>query len=283
MSISVVIPAYNEAKTLLDIVQRLKRIPEVMEVIVVDDGSSDGTGAIAKEAGAKVIRHPIRLGNGAAVKAGARAALGEYILFMDGDGQHDPDEVEKLVKKLGEGYVMVVGARLRKGQAGFFRRAANFGYNKLASYMVGHPIADLTSGMRIVNAKAFRKFLYLLPNGFSYPTTITMAFFRAGLPVAYIPVAVHQRDGKSRLKPLRDGPRFLLIIFRIATLYSPLKVFVPLATGSFLLGVGYYLYTFLENSRFTNMSALLLSTAMLIFLIGLVSEQITALMYKEDE
>jgi glycosyltransferase involved in cell wall biosynthesis len=200
---------------------------------------------------------------------------------MDADGQHDPANIALLLTKLGEGYDMVIGARSREGQANIGRAYANMLYNRLASWMVGHPIPDLTSGFRAVHAKKFKEFLYLLPNRFSYPTTITMSFFRAGYGVAYVPIQVHARIGKSHLSPLRDGARFFIIIFKIGTLYAPLKIFIPLSAMNFMLGVGYYLYTYINYNRFTNMSALLFISSLLIFLIGLVSEQITTLIYKD--
>jgi glycosyltransferase involved in cell wall biosynthesis len=223
------------------------------------------------------------MGKGAAIKRGARAASGEILVFMDADGQHSPELVQLLLDKLGEGYDMVVGARNAAGQANVSRGAANAFYNRLASWMTGHHVADLTSGFRAVRADKFREFLHLLPNGFSYPTTSTMAFFRSAYAVAYVPIPVEKRVGtSSHIRPLRDGLRFLLIIFKIATLYSPLKLFAPTAIVFGLLGLGYYGYTFALEHRFTNMSALLLSAAVIVFLIGLVSEQITSLTYRRD-
>ncbi len=203
----------------------------------------------------------------------------DTLVFMDGDGQHNPDDIAKLLKKLRMGFDMVVGARNTGSHASIGRLAANQFYNRLASFMVNHNVEDLTSGFRVVRADKFKEFLYLLPNGFSYPTTSTMAFFRAGYTVAYEPITVAKREGKSHIQPIKDGIRFLLIIFKIGSLYSPLKLFVPISFTFFLIGVIYYLYTFLSIGRFTNMSALLVSTSVIIFLIGLVSEQITQLMY----
>jgi glycosyltransferase involved in cell wall biosynthesis len=223
------------------------------------------------------------MGNGAAIKRGARAARGDIIVFMDADGQHDPADVARLVGKLALGYDMAVGARDWAGQAGVGRGVANAIYNRLASWITGFPVRDLTSGFRAVRADRFREFLHLLPNGFSYPTTSTMAFFRSAYAVAYEPIAVARRIGKSHIRPLRDGLRFLLIIFKIATLYSPLKLFVPVAFSFFLLGIGYYAYTFVTMHRFTNMSALLFSAAVIVFLIGLISEQITALTFRRHD
>lgn len=281
MKCSIVIPARNEGPSLQSLLPRLQALGIADEIIVVDDGSTDNTDVICAEFNARVIQHPYSHGNGAAIKTGARAAQGDIIVFMDGDGQHDPADIPRLLSTLESGMDMVVGARSGGSQASIGRGIANSIYNKLASYMTGHRIEDLTSGFRAVRGDKFRRFLHLLPNGFSYPTTITMAFFRAGYSVGYIPIAASRRTGKSHIRPLRDGLRFLIIIFKVATLYSPLKIFVPASAGMFMIGIGYYLYTFVNYGRFTNMSALLLTTSVLIFLIGLISEQITQLMYKD--
>ena len=279
MRISVVLPAKNEAEGLRKTLPRLVQCQPDAEVIVVDDGSTDDTAAVAMEFGARVVPAPYSMGNGAAIKRGARAATGEVIVFMDADGQHDPTHIDALLERLRAGYDMAVGARDASGQASRGRGAANGFYNRLASWMTGHRIADLTSGFRAVRADRFREFLHLLPNGFSYPTTSTMAFFRSAYPVAYVPIPVAQRIGTSHIRPMRDGVRFLLIIFKIATLYSPLKLFLPATLLFFATGLGYYAYTFLTMGRFTNMSTLLFSASVIIFLIGLVSEQITGLTY----
>jgi glycosyltransferase involved in cell wall biosynthesis len=284
VSVSVVLPAKNEAEGLRRTLPALRACLPGAEVIVVDDGSTDDTAAVAEALGARVLRSPYSMGNGAAIKRGARAATGEVIVFMDADGQHDPALIQGLLDRLAEGFDMVVGARDGSGQANRGRSLANGLYNQLASWMTGHEIKDLTSGFRAVRADRFREFLHLLPNGFSYPTTSTMAFFRSAYPVAYLPVRVDRRVGtSSHIRPFKDGVRFLLIIFKIATLYSPLKLFVPVAVTFFLLGCGNYAYTFITQGRLTNMSTLVWSAAVIVFLIGLVSEQITALTYKRDE
>lgn len=282
MHISIVLPAKNEAEGLRRTLPSLRDILPEAELIVVDDGSSDDTAAVASGLGARVLSSPYSMGNGAAIKRGARAASGEILVFMDADGQHSPSDIPVLLDKLAEGYDMVVGARDSNGQANLHRGLANRLYNRLASWMTGHQVLDLTSGFRAARSEHFREFLHLLPNGFSYPTTSTMAFFRSAYPVAYVPIHVAKRVGKaSHIRPLRDGIRFLLIIFKIATLYSPLKLFAPVSTSFFLVGFGYYAYTFATQGRFTNMSVLLFSAAVIVFLIGLISEQITMLLYHE--
>jgi len=281
--LTIILPARNEAKGLRALLPEiLARMPNA-EVIVVNDGSTDDTADICRQYGTKLVMHPYGMGNGAAVKSGARVAQGEILVFMDADGQHQPQDISHLLEKLAQGYDMVVGARSRRSQAGMHRAVANGLYNRLASWMVGQRVGDLTSGFRAVKADKFRKFLYMLPNGFSYPTTITMSFFRAGYAVGYVPIHAPKRIGNSHMRIVRDGVRFLLIIFKIGSLYSPLKLFFPISMFFFLLGCGNYLYTFLTIHRFTNMSALLFITSMIVFLIGLVSEQITMLAYRDSE
>lgn len=283
VKISIVLPAKNESGAIGQTIEKLLKLGRVDEIIVVNDGSTDATKEVAEQAGARVISHPYSKGNGAAIKTGARHAQGEIIIFMDADGQHDPTDIPRFIEKIEQGYDLVVGARQRGSQASLGRGFANGFYNKLATYMTEHQVEDLTSGYRAVRADKFREFLYLLPNGFSYPTTSTMAFFRAGYSVTYIPIHAAKRIGKSHIRLLRDGARFVLIIFKIATLYSPLKMFLPFSLLLFLLASGWYGYTLYEYNRFTNMSALLYTGSIMIFLMGLISEQITALMYKDSE
>ena len=276
-SLSIVIPAKNESAAIGAVVERAREAFPDAEIIVVDDGSDDDTGALAEQAGATVRRHPVSMGNGAAIKTGARSAAGELLAFMDADGQHTADDLERLIARIDDGFDMVVGARSAGGHANVGRLFANGLYNQVATAMSGQRIDDLTSGFRVVKAELFRRFLYLLPNGFSYPTTITMAFLRSGFPIDFVPIVVEKREGKSR-----DGIRFLVIIFKIATLYSPLKIYLPVSGLFFLTGLGYYAYTYTTMGRFTNMSMLILSAAVIIFLIGLISEQITALTFSRS-
>lgn len=283
LTYSVVIPAKNEAINLSSFLPRLRAVVPDAQCILVNDGSTDETAKIASEHDIEIVTHPYSKGNGAAIKTGARLAKGEVIIFLDGDGQHKPEDIPRLLEGIENGYDMVVGARNRASQADGFRALANTIYNRLSSWVTGHSIDDLTSGFRAVRAKKFRQFLYLLPNGFSYPTTSTMAFFRAGYSVQYVPIGTEVRQGSSHISLLKDGLRFLLIIFKVGTLYSPLKIFVPAAASFFVTGMAYYLFTFITEHRFTNMSAVLFMTAVIVFLIGLVSEQVTALLYKDSE
>lgn len=284
MKISVILPARNEAPSLVLLLPEIKRFLPDAELIVVNDGSDDQTELVALQCGARVISNPYSQGNGAAVKHGARSASGDVLVFMDADCQHRPEDILRLTKKLETGYDMIVGARDASGQASRHRGLANAFYNRLASWMVGREVKDLTSGFRAVRREKFIEFLHLLPNGFSYPTTITMAFFRAGYIVGYESIAVQARTQGtvSHIRLWRDGIRFLLIIFKIGTLYSPLKLFAPVALTHALIGVGYYLFTFFNYGRLSLATIFLLSASVTIFLIGLVSEQITQLLYRSS-
>ena len=278
--ISVILPCRDESAPLNGLLPRLRQILPEAEVLVIDDASTDDSAAVCAAHGVRCIRHPYQKGNGAAIKSGARAATGDVLVFMDADGQHDPADLPRLLERLGHGFDMVVGARRPGSQATPWRGLANHIYNRLATYMTGQPILDLTSGFRVARAELFREFIYLLPNRFSYPTTITMAFFRAGYDVSYVPITAALRIGKSHVRPLQDGLRFLLIIFKIGSLYSPLKIFVPVSFLFFLLGTGYWVYTYMLALRLSIMTVFMLTTAVVVFLIGLVSEQITQLMYR---
>jgi glycosyltransferase involved in cell wall biosynthesis len=280
-STSIIIPAYNEAAVIGSLVSALGA-SRWHEVIVVDDGSRDGTGDAAAAAGAIVVRHPYNKGNGAAVKSGLRRATGEFILIIDGDGQHQAADAARLVGRLGE-YDLVVGARAGSTQASFARRFGNGLLNRLASYLTGREIPDLTSGFRAARRAYMLEFIHLLPNGFSTPTTTTLAFTKAGYNVAFEPVEAVARVGQSKIKLMRDGAKFFLIVLRIVTLFSPLRIFLPLSGAAFALGTGYAAWTIATQAHLTNSSVLLIMFAVIVFLVGLISEQIAALRFERRD
>ncbi len=280
--VSIIIPAYNEEHSIGNIVRKIRDIYPDYQIIVVDDGSTDNTADLAKSAGAQVHSHPYNIGNGAAVKTGIRISQGHYLVFMDGDGQHDPLDIEPMLKSLSE-FDMVVGERTLKSHASWLRAFGNSLYNKLASYVAKFKIKDLTSGFRAIKADIAREFLYLLPNTYSYPTTLTLGVLRTGRSVKYLPVSVHQRNkGRSNINILKDGVNFIMVILKICTLYSPLRIFLPASFIMFLMGLCYYGYTFFTQSRFTNMSMLLFTTSILIFMLGLISEQICQMRFDKQ-
>jgi len=278
-TVSVVVPAYNEGDVIADVVAALSAGGPWHEIIVVDDGSKDATAARAAAAGATVVSHPYNKGNGAAVKSGIRRATGEFVLIVDGDGQHRPEDARRLVSRLGE-FDLVIGARASTTQATQARKAGNALLNRLASYLTGRPIPDLTSGFRAARREYLREFLHLLPNGFSTPTTTTLAFIKAGYNVAFEPTDARTRVGASKIRLARDGAKFLIIILKIVTLFSPLRVFLPLSLASFALGTGYAIWTIATQRHVTNSSVLLIMLAVIVFLVGLVSEQIAALRFE---
>ncbi len=276
--VTVLIPAYNEEHSIGLTIRKIQELHPDFEILVVDDGSTDGTMKVAMDAGANVWPHPYNIGNGAAIKSGLRAAKGDWVVMMDADGQHNPEDIALLLEHK-DTYDMVVGARTRLSETSLHRDVANFLYNRIASYVTTFKIPDLTSGFRLVRKDTVSNFIYLLPNTFSYPTTLTMAYLRLGYSLKYVDIKSNRRTGKSKIKLAEDGIRFLLIIFKIATLFSPLRMFLPLSSALFATGVLYYCFTYITQNRFTNMSALFISTSVIIFLIGLISEQITQMRY----
>jgi glycosyltransferase involved in cell wall biosynthesis len=280
--ITILLPAFNEEASIGRTIGKIKKLYPNFEVLVVDDASTDNTLKVAMDAGANVWPHPYNIGNGAAVKTGLRCASGEYVIMMDADGQHDPGDIKRLLEHK-DAYDMVVGARTKGSQGSFHRNFANKIYNWFASYVTKFKVEDLTSGFRLVRTETARQFIHLLPNTFSYPSTITMAYLRSGRTIKYVPIQAAKRKGKSKIKLLEDGTRFLLIITKIATLFSPFRVFLPISLFFFLTGIAYYAYNFTVTHRFSNMSALLLSTSVLIFMLGLISEQISQMRYQSTE
>jgi glycosyltransferase involved in cell wall biosynthesis len=287
IDISVIIPTYREEKVIGGVVERVRRAMDATgkthEIIVVNDGSDDETAVAAQNAGARVISHPYNIGNGAAVKTGIRQAKGKILVMMDGDGQHNPEDIPRLLEKI-DFYDMVVGARTGDSESHLHRNMANGFYNFFASYICKRKIQDLTSGFRAIKAEIARQFVSLLPNSFSYPTTITMAVVRAGYSLTYIPIKANRRVGKSKIKLLRDGSRFFLIIVKIATLFSPMRVFLPVSAAMFLAGIGYGLFRILfMGGRYGPTSAMLITMSAVVFMVGLVSEQVAQLRYDRSE
>jgi glycosyltransferase involved in cell wall biosynthesis len=281
--VSVVIPAFNESGTIADLIRRIQQQYPDFEIVVIDDGSADDTSAVAAAGGARVFRHPYNIGNGAAIKSGIRAATGEFLVFMDADGQHDPEDIDRMLAYLPE-FDMVVGARGRGSQASVGRSIGNKIYNWLGSYVSKFQIQDLTSGFRAVKAEVARGFIHLLPNTYSYPTTITLGVLRTGRSIKYIPITARpRRKGSSNIKIFQDGTHFFMMIIRICTLYSPMRVFLPVSLIMFLLGSFRYLYSYITEGRFTNMSALLYVASIIIFMMSLISEQICQMRFERRE
>ena len=275
--LSIIIPAFNEEDAIGDTILGIHSLKlEQCEIIVVNDGSTDNTARVAEAAGARVISHPYNIGNGASVKTGIRCSRGRVLLFMDGDGQHDPKDIPRLVSLIGR-YHMVVGARTKASETHLHRNFANRFYNALASFVADFDIHDLTSGFRVMRRDDALRFCDMFPNQFSYPTTSTLAFIRSGRAVAYVPIRTRYRIGKSKIRLLHDGFEFLIIITKIAMSFSPLRIFLPISSCLFFLGLIRYAMTYMWYGRFTNMAHLLINSSVIIFMLGLIAEQIASL------
>lgn len=281
---SVLIPAFREEGSIASLIEAVRALGPWKEIVVVDDGSPDATAERAEAAGACVIRHPYNKGNGAAVKSALRAAKGELVLLMDADGQHPAEAIPKLLSEL-ETYDLVVGARSRKSQASFSRALGNAALNRFASFLSSFAVLDLTSGFRAARRERLMEFIHLLPNGFSYPATSTLAFIKTGYNVKFVPIEGNQRRGKekSKMRPWREGWRFVLIVLRMTTIFYPMRIVLPLSLLFFLAGLGYMTYTIVMRTDVTDSSVLLITFSAVLFLFGLLSEQIAALRMDRDQ
>lgn len=275
-SVTIVVPAFNEGHSIGQVVAALREAAPWHEVLVIDDGSTDGTGKAAEDAGAKVLRHPYNKGNGAAVKTAIRAATSDWIAIIDADGQHRTDDAKRIVAKLGD-FDLVIGARDPRTQATPGRRLGNAVLNRLASYLTERPIPDLTSGYRAARREYLLEFIHLLPNGFSTPTTTTLAFIKAGYNVAFEPIAALPRVGSSKIRLARDGAKFFLILLKMITIFSPLRIFAPVSGIAFAVGAVYGAWNYAYHSRIPNGAVLLLMFSVIVILVGLISEQISTL------
>ena len=276
---TVVIPAFNEAASIDRLVADLRTVAHWKDIVVVDDGSTDDTAARAAASGARVIRHPYNKGNGAAVKTAIRQSESTFILIVDADGQHRAADAVRLVSRL-DVFDLVVGARSPQTQAGVARRVGNAALNRIASYLTQQRIPDLTSGFRAARRDCLAEFVHLLPNGFSTPTTTTLAFIKAGYSVCFEPIDAAPRQGTSKIRLGPDGVRFFLILLKVIAIFSPLRIFVPISAAAFLVGAAYAAWTIVTQSHVTNSSVLLIVLSVVIFLVGLVSEQISSLRFE---
>ena len=289
-SVTVVFPAYNEGKVIGRVLERVRAYLPDAELMVVDDCSADDTPAQAAAAGARVERHPVNRGNGAAVKTGIRRASGDVILLMDADGQMEPRYIPLILGTMAEGFDMVVGARSRATQGDTLaRRLGNQALDSLGSYLVEAPLRDLTSGYRAMRRTVIEEFIHLLPNRYSYPTTSTLALTKAGYSVGFVEIAgQHRQAGRSGQKLLRNGIRFGLIILRMISLFAPLRVYFPMAIVLFLLGLAAFLLgLFIGPEPFRlkvpGSSVVLFTGSMIVFMFGLLAEQIAALRFQRKE
>lgn len=283
-TLTFVIPAYNEGDAVGLVIQKIQELRPNAEILVVDDGSKDNTADVARAAGARVVRHPYNKGNGAAVKTGLRNATGDVVLLLDADGQHPPEDIERVLAPIGE-FDLVVGARTKNSESAWIRDFGNAIFNNLATYLSGKQIPDLTSGFRAMKRDHIMEFIHLLPNLYSYPTTSTLAFIKAGYNVQFVPIRARKGTGRSNTKIVRDGVRAVVIILRMITLFSPMKIFLPVSVVLFLLGVIYgFVNIFLFNiNRIPNGSVLLIMSSLFIFLFGLISEQIAAMRFESSQ
>ncbi len=274
--VAIIIPAYNEEEGIADVIAQLKELSGNYEIIVVDDGSTDNTHKLATDTGVKVIRHPYNKGYGAALKTGIRNAEADIVLFIDADGQHQPSDIKKLIQYIGE-YDMIVGARTKKSKISLLRRPGKKILSITANYLAGMKIPDLNSGFRALKKDVALEFMHILPNSFSFSTTITLALINSGYSVKYVPIEAPERVGTSKIKPFRDGFRFIMLIIRTVVLFNPLKVFLPVSAILFIVGFFELIREIIVYFDIWTAPVLLILSAILIFFFGLIADQISSL------
>ena len=278
-SVSIIIPAYQEEEAIGQVVANVLRVARELgcpyEVLVVDDGSTDNTGGAARYAGAQVLVHPYNRGYGAALKTGIRAATSRTVLFLDADGQHDPEDIRCLLAER-KVYDMVVGARRRSQGAPLWRKPGKLFLGWLANNLTGRNIPDLKSGFRAIAREMALRFLPIMPDGFSFSTTSTIAAFRGGYKVQYIPIQVAHRVGKSTVTMI-DGFKTIMLIIRIVTLFAPLRVFLPVSAATFVLGVGFVIQGYLSAGAASIKGIMVILASILFFLFGILVDQVTAI------
>lgn len=276
--VSVILPAYNEEENIGQLVNRIKKLKEVDEVVVVDDGSTDRTAEKAKEAGAFVVKHPYNVGNGASIKTGGFRAKGNILVFMDADGQHPPEAILEMLEFIGE-YDMVVASRTPESDVSRFRALGNWFLKKIAEFLSEQEIPDLTSGFRVIKRERFEEFAHLLPQRYSYPTTLTLSMISSSYFVKFLPVKeIKRREaGRSGISPFRDGLRFFQIILRIIMLFNPQKIFIPVGVFFLLGGIGFGLYSIFSQGNLQESAVLLVTIGIFSLLFGLLADQIAHL------
>ena len=274
--ITIVIPAYNEEKGIGNVLLNLKKLVSDYQLLVIDDGSTDNTFEIVKNSGVNVVCHKYNKGYGAALKTGLRNAKTSVVLYIDADGQHNPEDIDRIAEHIDE-YDMVVGARTKKSTVSLLRRPGKKILSITANYLSGHQIPDLNSGFRAIKKNKAMEFMHILPNTFSFTTTITLAFLKSGYDVKYVPIQTIDRVGTSKIKPFRDGFRFIMLIVRTITLFDPLKVFLPISIALFTIGMVYGLYTLISALNISDASVIMITASILIFFFGLLADQISSI------
>jgi len=278
IQVSIVIPVYNEEGAIGDdldtIIATMKRSGYTYELIVVDDGSTDRTADIARAKGVKMIQHPINRGTGAARRTGILQARGEIIVMTDGDGTYPNQDIPHLLEYL-PAFDQVVGARTsEQGSFRFLRAPTKWFIRKLACYLTGMDIPDLNSGLRAFKREVMLKFLYLIPDGFSCVSTMTLAFLCNGYTNKYVPIDYYKRIGRSKFHPINDTYNYVLTVIRMVMYFNPLKVFLPSSFVLFLLGAAKTIYDNFVNLRIRESDVIMIVVSIVIGMMGLLADLI---------